>query len=125
MDPKACNYNPDANYNVQNLCCYPGLCYDRDLSLACPSEGELVLRLDIFPNPAESQITLQSTNEIVNEETKYMVYNYYGKVVLEKSLGILNGNYVDQLDISNYESGIYLVRLYSGRSTDSRMFNKK
>jgi len=124
MDVNACNYNPAANYNVQNLCCYPGLCYDRDLSLACPSDAEPVLHLDIYPNPAESQITLQSTTEINNEVTKYIVYNYYGKVVLEKSLDIVSGNYIDQLNISNYESGIYLVRLYSGNSSDSRMFIK-
>ncbi|MFZ4546740.1 MAG: hypothetical protein ACOYN4_04865, partial [Bacteroidales bacterium] len=26
-DVNACNYDPNANYNVQYLCCYPGKCY--------------------------------------------------------------------------------------------------
>jgi hypothetical protein len=124
MDPKACNYNPDANYNVQNLCCYPGLCYDRDISLACPSDSELILHLDVYPNPALSRITIQSTSVVEAKETKYLVYNYYGNVVLEKKLGVVSGKITDDLDLSGFEPGIYLVRLFAGSASDSRMFIK-
>jgi len=124
MDPTACNYNPDANFNVQSLCCYPGLCYDRDLSLACPSEGELILHLDVYPNPAASQVTIQTTSYIDNKESKYVVYNYFGNVILEKDLGIVNGKITDVLGLSDFEPGIYLVRLYAGSASDSRMFIK-
>jgi hypothetical protein len=124
MDPNACNYNPDANYNVVFLCCYPGLCYDRDISLACPSDGEPILRLDVYPNPAITRITIQSSSDIKNKETRYIVYNYSGRVVLEKNLGTVNGIVTDDLDLSDFEPGIYLVRLFSGNSSDSRMFIK-
>jgi hypothetical protein len=124
MDPSACNYNPDANYNVQNMCCYPGLCNDRDINLACPSDGEPILHLDVYPNPAESLITIHASAEINNRETKYVVYNYFGKVVLEKKLGVVNGKFFDEIDLSTFEPGLYLVRLYAGNSTDSRMFIK-
>ena len=36
MDTMACNFNPDANFNIQSLCCYPGYCNDRDLAVVCP-----------------------------------------------------------------------------------------
>ncbi len=122
-DVNACNYNPDANYNVQYLCCYPGKCYDRDISLACPAE-EPVLRLEIYPNPADSRITIQASPGNDDKETKYLVYNYYGKVVLERDLGIINGKLIDDLDLSGFEPGLYVVRLISGEATDSRMFIK-
>lgn len=123
-DPRACNYNPDANYNIQSICCYPGLCYDRDLSLACPSDGEPVLHLDVYPNPAKSQITIQSTPAINNKQTKYIIYNYFGKVVLEKQLGLVNGKVFDDMDVSTFQPGLYLVRLFAGSATDSQMFIK-
>jgi hypothetical protein len=122
MDPTACNYNPDANYNVVYLCCYPGKCYDRDLSLACPSD-EPILRLDLYPNPAVSRIFVKTTT-IEEKETKYAVYNYYGRLVLEKNLGLVNGTVDDELDISKFEPGIYVVRLVAGNAVDSRIFIK-
>ena len=122
-DVNACNYDPNANYNVQYLCCYPGKCYDRDISLACPPDGT-VLRLDVYPNPADSRITIQATPGNEDKETKYLVYNYYGKVVLERDLGVLNGKLDDDLDLSGFQPGLYVVRLISGNATDSRMFIK-
>lgn len=121
-DTKACNYNPDANYNVVYMCCYPGKCYDRDISLACPSE-ETVLRLDTYPNPATSNIRIQAS-PVVEKATRYTIYNYYGRIVLEKNLGIVNGEISDNLDLSNFEPGIYVVRLVAGDAADSRIFIK-
>ncbi|MFZ4547570.1 MAG: T9SS type A sorting domain-containing protein, partial [Bacteroidales bacterium] len=114
---------PNANYNVQYLCCYPGKCYDRDISLACPPDGT-VLRLDVYPNPADTRITIQATPGNDNKESKYIVYNYYGKVVLERDLGVLNGTLDDDLDLTGFQPGLYVVRLISGNATDSRMFIK-
>jgi hypothetical protein len=122
MDPLSCNYNPDANYNVPGLCCYPGKCYDRDLSLACPAEGD-ILQLNVYPNPAVSQITIE-TSTIAEKETKYFVYNYFGKLVLEKDLGIYNGKVSDVLNLSGFEKGMYVVRLIAGDTSNSRIFIK-
>ena len=122
-DTKACNYNPEANYNVVYMCCYPGLCYDRDISLACPGDGDPVLQLDVYPNPAKSEVTIRSS-EVKNKESKYVIYNYYGRVVLEKELGMVDGKILDDLNISGFEPGIYLVRLFTGNTSDSRMFIK-
>jgi hypothetical protein len=122
MDPLSCNYNPDANYNVPELCCYPGKCYDRDLSLACPSD-DVILHLNVYPNPAVSQITIE-TSPITEKATKYFVYNYFGKLVLEKDLGIVNGKVSDELNLSGFDTGMYVVRLVAGDAADSRIFIK-
>lgn len=119
-DTEACNYNPNANYNVQYLCCYPGKCYDRDLSLACPEE---ILQLVVYPNPAVSQITIE-TSPLAEKETKYFVYNYFGKLVLEKDLGIVNGKVSEGLDLSGFDPGLYVVRLVAGDAANSRIFIK-
>jgi hypothetical protein len=125
MDKTACNYNADANFNVQELCCYPGLCYDRDLSLACPSEDNIPLNLSIYPNPAQDMVNISATTVMDEEEATYFVYNYFGKVILEKKLETINGKISDELGISDFEPGIYLVRLFAGNKSDSRMFIKK
>lgn len=122
MDPLSCNYNPDANYNVPGLCCYPGKCYDRDLNLACPSDGD-ILQLNVYPNPAVSQITIE-TSSISEKETKYYVYNYFGKLVLEKDLGVVNGKVSDELNLSGFDTGMYVVRLVTGDDANSRIFIK-
>ncbi len=122
MDPLSCNYNPDANFNVPGLCCYPGKCYDRDLSLACPAE-DAILHLTVFPNPALSQITVE-TSPISEKKTIYFVYNYYGKLILEKDLGIVKGKVSDELNLSGFDPGMYVVRLTAGDAADSRIFIK-
>lgn len=123
MDPLSCNYNPDANYNVPGLCCYPGNCYDRDLSLACPTEED-ILQLNVYPNPAINQITIE-TSPIVGKDTKYFIYNYFGKLVMKKDLGIFNGKVSDELNLSGFDTGMYVVRLIAGDTSNSRIFIKK
>jgi len=120
MVTKAWNLIPDANYNVQYLCCYPGKCYDRDLSLACPED---ILQLIVYPNPALSQINIE-TSPITEKETKYFVYNYFGKLLLEKDLGIVNGKVSDDLNLSGFDPGMYVVRLVAGDAANSRIFIK-
>ena len=123
MDTLACNYDPHANYNIQYLCCYPGSCADRDISLVCPSiasDGGFQL----YPNPASSQITLQFSSGN-NNETKYSIFDSYGTSVLEKDLGIRSGSILEQIDISNFHPGIYFVRLFIGTAVESTTFMKQ
>jgi hypothetical protein len=112
MDPLACNYNPDANFSVPTLCCYPGYCNDRDLDLACPNLGVIstpAFEFDLFPNPVQDQMTLQVT--VDNKEVKYSIYNSYGMIVFEKNLGLVSGLIIEEIDMSNLENGLYLFRL--------------
>ncbi len=127
MDPNACNYNSNANYNIQSLCCYPGMCADRDISLVCPSLAKKDLKENlnpnIYPNPAQSQITIQITLKDY-EETKYAIYNSLGKIEIEKNLGVISGENIEELNISKLKQGIYLVRLFTGNTVSSRTFIK-
>jgi hypothetical protein len=123
MDTLACNYAPTANYHIQSLCCYPGKCNDRDISLVCPSiSGDGGFQL--FPNPASEQITLQFSSGN-NNETKYVIYDSYGVVSFQKDLGVRTGSITEPVDISGLQTGLYFVKMYIGTITENKTFMKQ
>ena len=124
MDPNACNYDPNANYNVQSLCCYPGMCADRDISLVCPNLGvEYRTKIKLYPNPAHDEIKLEAELKD-NAVTKFVVYNSFGNIELERNLGLSSGVINHNIDLSNLTPGIYLIRFYTDNSVVSDTFIK-
>jgi hypothetical protein len=126
-DPLACNYDPSANFNLANLCCYPGFCNDRDISLVCPnlSVDELngVPVFTLYPNPAQDHLSVQITSPD-NKDTKYEIYDAVGRVVMKKNTGIVPGNIVQQIDVSDLAQGLYLFRLFVDNNYASKVFIK-
>ena len=111
-DPQACNYDPKANVEVSSLCCYPGYCNDRDLSLVCPSlSTESVIYL--YPNPAKKAITLK-IDATRNQNIKYSITNSSGVVLIEKDLGTVPLYALEIINISNFQSGIYHCQITVG-----------
>ena len=122
MDTAACNYDMKVNFNVPSLCCYPGRCNDRDISLVCPGISSAI-GFSIYPNPVRSQLTLQlslASSQVV----KYEIYDAYGTSVIQKELGVLLGNSTQQIDVSNLHIGLYLIRVYEGTESQSKSFMK-
>jgi hypothetical protein len=123
MDPLSCNYDPNANYNIPSLCCYPGNCNDRDITLVCPDiSGGTAFHL--FPNPAHDGITLQFSAG-TNNAVRYTVYDAYGLIAIDKDLGTLTGSVTEQVDISGLQEGLYLVRVFEGNNIESATFMKQ
>ena len=58
----------------------------------------------VYPNPASDYIKIASTEVIDRLE----IYSILGNLVISKS------NYLDRIDISNLNPGIYLLNIYSG-----------
>ncbi len=122
MDPMACNYDPKANFNVASLCCYPGYCNNRDISLVCPGISN-VSGFTLFPNPAQDHITLHiSTGG--SAEIKYSLFDSFGILIFEKNMGLLSGNIDEQVNTSNFNTGLYMVRVSIGNSIESKLFMK-
>ncbi len=73
----------------------------------------------VFPNPANSHlfIHLQNTNEINNE---LLLFDISGKQVLKTIMP----NNLHVLDISNIQSGLYLIQVKSGNSLYQQRFVK-
>lgn len=124
LDTMACNYDPNANFMIKNLCCYPGSCNDRDISVVCPEVRENSFESQIHPNPTSSSIFLNVVSG-ESKEISYTVYNSFGIVVLTKNLGenlrIIN----EEIDLSNLNEGIYHIRISAGDKSESKTFIKK
>lgn len=120
-DSMACNYDPKANFNIPSLCCYPGYCNDRNLSVVCPLINSI--HFGLYPNPAQERVTLQviSTD---NEDAKYTIYDSFGRVVNEKNISVVSGNSDLQIDISKLATGFYMFRLFLGNSSENKIFFK-
>lgn len=115
MDSMACNYNPDANFCLPNLCCYPGKCNDLDISLVCPqlNEGRFGnAELIVYPNPGAGLITLE-VYSISEESARLDVMNLTGQMVYSKSVYLDSGITRSEHNLDFLPAGIYSVRLIS------------
>ncbi|RLD71699.1 MAG: hypothetical protein DRI87_06600, partial [Bacteroidetes bacterium] len=68
----------------------------------------------VYPNPARDQVTISSSQEM----TRIMVLNYVGQLVLDSEV---NQSKV-VLNTSDYESGIYLVRIETENGVVTKRF---
>lgn len=115
-DTMACNYDPNANVFLPDFCCYPGYCNDRNVAIVCPDLSPYRLKqnnisADIYPNPVQNSLTLQLVSSIDYAEVTYTIYDSYDRVVVEKNLGVIQGNSLLQTDVADLPSGLYLFRV--------------
>jgi len=120
-DSMACNFDPNANFNIPSLCCYPGYCNDRNLSVVCPSINST--HYSLFPNPAHERVTMQISSA-VNETTKYVIYDSFGRVMDEEIINLTSGDSSLQIDVSKLETGLYMLRLFIENLSENKMFFK-
>ena len=125
MDTMACNYDPKANYSIRSLCCYPGSCGGRDISVVCPSVLENSFEVDVYPNPASNSIFL-NVKTGVDQEINYSIFNYFGTSVLSNNITANEkGQIVDyEIDLSSLTNGLYLIRIKVGNEFISKQFFK-
>ncbi len=127
MDTMACNYDPAANLNVQALCCYPGLCQDRDISIVCPTlnvnELRSQLQFDISPNPASELLSVEITSTIT-KPLGVEIIDLWGRSVLKQQTNSSLSGYNLPIDVSGLASGLYLILISDGAITGSKKFVK-
>lgn len=126
MDSLACNYDYEANYNISEMCCYPGYCNDRDISVVCPQLGIERVKtsgLKLYPIPASNKLTLQAD---VNIESKSQleVYSSLGELVLRENPELTSEILIHQIDVSLLDKGVYFLRLTNGETTIIKSFIK-
>jgi hypothetical protein len=107
-DPMACNYDSSVTFHVPELCCFPGLCGGRDISIVCPELGKQLTTLKMYPNPVQDKLSLEISN--MNSE-KYLVsiYDVYGRKIYENQMST-NSN-IQEIDVSKFIKGAYLLRV--------------
>ena len=125
MDTLACNYDPAVNINVEELCCYPGFCADRNIEEVCPSLMGNDFDVNLYPNPTSGDITMNliSGNAC---NWNYEVYNTYGSVKLSGSFTTTQSelNVVLPLDLSNIDLGMYRLKVSNGDLSKHKLFIK-
>ena len=124
MDSTACNFDPKANFNVPSLCCYPGLCNDRNIAVVCPEFSEGSFYFNLYPNPANTLMNVSFwTSETL--QIYYSISNIFGAVVFdEKKLGDFSGRNEESIDLSNIEKGAYYLKMRAGSKEQRKLFIK-
>jgi len=109
-DTLACNYDPLANVQIDNLCCYPGFCQERDLEEVCPQLKGETFDFKVYPNPASDNVFVQVISG-VRSNLRIDVTDYNGVIVYSESFMEAPLNYSTQINLIDHPSGIYLVRV--------------
>jgi hypothetical protein len=122
-DTLACNYDPQANLNIEDLCCYPGSCAGRDIEEVCPSLMGEGFDMVLYPNPTSGDITLNILAGSSNNWA-YEVYNTYGSVKLSGSFNSTDLNVVMPLNLSSLEPGMYQLKVSNGETSMHKLFIK-
>ena len=110
-DTMACNYDPSANFNISTLCCYPGKCNDRDISLVCPelNGGKFAKStVNVFPNPTADQISIEVYSKSVGEASVKFL-DVMGKVIQDFSFTLDSEITNRNIDISFLRDGVYFI----------------
>ncbi len=122
-DSMACNFDSKVNFMIESLCCYPGSCANRDISVVCPSQRGDSFEFDFYPNPASEKLIL---NIISGESTElsYKIINSFGVVLIEKALG--NSNFIsnEEINLNTIDNGLYTILVNAGAQTATKLFMK-
>ncbi len=73
---------------------------------------------NIRPNPARTSFTVDL--KVLNGDTTMEVYDVLGKKVMSKKLDLISSSH----NISNWNSGLYIIRITSENSTEMKRFVK-
>jgi hypothetical protein len=124
MDSMACNFDPQSNFNVQGLCCYPGLCNGRDIAQVCPSLLGESFELEVFPNPSNDDFTLNIFSGMSDEPIHYEIVNTYGVKILSKDLSATEKVIDEVLEFSNQQNGLYHLIVTVGGKVETMILVK-
>ncbi len=77
------------------------------------------LGLNLYPNPTNSLLNIELKNSGVN--LTFQVFDILGKQVIN---GTPNSEELLQIDVSNLESGLYIIKIASGDKNETKRFIK-
>ncbi|MEL6804942.1 MAG: T9SS type A sorting domain-containing protein, partial [Bacteroidota bacterium] len=81
---------------------------DTDQAVGTRSPRLRASRLNAFPNPTSGLLTLDLSNQDINELTDIQIFDLNGRLLLQRNTQ--NQPQID-LDLSAFAQGIYLVRV--------------
>lgn len=113
LDTLACNYSMDANFHVQELCCFgPDNCNGLDPSLICPgvglSEYTSVSLFTIAPNPVADRFQLVIPAGVDVE--RYVITDRLGRAIVNGPLPE-HGETSVWIDVTALDQALYLLHI--------------
>ena len=123
MDVTACNYDPDVNFNLDDVCCYPGKCYNRDIAVVCPELRGDSFEFLLHPNPVNGLLYLDVYSGILLPIT-YTIYNAFGVKIVHKTLDpalVITG---EVIETSAMDNGLYHIQVEIGNILSTQLFVK-
>jgi hypothetical protein len=124
MDTVACNFDENANVHVENLCCYPGKCNNRDIAIVCPALRGSNFEFLVYPNPSIDEFNLDVYSGMETEDIHVEVFDNYGVKLVDKlypAAAIITG---ESLNLSSTEKGIYHLKVSIGGQVQSQLLFK-
>jgi len=76
--------------------------------------------LSLWPMPANDLLNISYTTENANSQSTLAVYNSSGRLVMSKDIKSTNGG--TELHVSELPSGIYLLKLNTGKESSIKKF---
>ncbi len=129
LDAEACNYDPDANFNVPQLCCYgPTDCNGLDVTIVCPDVGleEITagpVNISIAPNPTDGPMNLLITTT-TTQVVRCTVLDAMGRIVSHTNLGMITGEVRRTMDLDGLSTGAYRIVVDAGGTVITRTLIK-
>lgn len=123
MDSTACNYDPEVNFNIEDLCCYPGNCNNRDIAVVCPELRGDSFEFLLHPNPVNGLLYLDVYSGILLPIT-YTVFNAFGVKIIQKTLDpalVITG---EVIETSAMDNGLYHIQVEIGNIISTQLFVK-
>jgi hypothetical protein len=75
----------------------------------------------LFPNPTSEKINFQILNiQDASQLDKLEIVNLNGQTLMEQTLNATNGNVIGSIDLSDFNKGLYMVRLHVGNQVINR-----
>jgi len=66
-------------------------------------------KISLYPNPTKGLVNLKFNN---SNSPQVLIYDITGKIVFKKQLSIINDS--SQIDLSNFEDGVYMIKIQDG-----------
>ena len=82
------------------------------------------VEIKTYPNPASNYINIE-TNLINTEAVYYSIIDINGKEIIASEAKDYQGKYTEQIDIKDFENGIYFLKLSIGNAVYIRKIIKK
>ncbi len=106
---------------VANEILFPGLIYS-SLTAKVNEINSIDPAFVVYPNPAKDNISLEIMTGKRSDKNYYNIYDSQGRVMAKKELGPIGDYYFENIDMSAFAKGQYVIELFTdGKSTSQNI----